>query len=163
MGAAGGGQAAPWPRSRAHTHLSGPGRTFLQAAMHPFQSWTLLVAGLAVEAAGMGERVNQMAPHGSFLLRCFWSLCSSLHTLRWEEIQGTILRAPEEREEETQGGGPGPPAPIPRSPEKRTHSKKLLPIFRQIPLERSPVCWGRASMRWTLHSLFSVERTQLYY
>lgn len=104
MGAAGGGQAAPWPRSRAHTHLSGPGRTFLQAAMHPFQSWTLLVAGLAVEAAGMGERVNQMAPHGSFLLRCFWSLCSSLHTLRWEEIQGTILRAPEEREEETQGG-----------------------------------------------------------
>lgn len=129
MGAAGGGQAAPWPRSRAHTHLSGPGRTFLQAAMHPFQSWTLLTAGLAVEAAGMGERVNQMAPHGSFLLRCFWSLCSSLPHPEMGGNPGNHPKSPRGEGGRDPRGGPGPPASIPPQSREKDPLKGSCCLF----------------------------------
>lgn len=71
-----GGQAACWPGSRAHRPLLWPGRHFLQASEQPLRRRTRQTAGLVVGTAGVGGRVDQMAPQGSFLLRCLGSLCS---------------------------------------------------------------------------------------
>lgn len=109
MGVAGGGQAATWPGSRAHTHLFWPGRSFFRAAMQPLQSWTLPMAGLAVEAAGMAERVNQMALHFFFLIRCFWSLWSSFPHPEMGGNRGNRPESPTRRGKRVPSSSRGPP------------------------------------------------------
>lgn len=72
-----------------------------------------------------------------------------LLTSRWEELQVTVPRSPHGTEKGPRLSQPSglshchTPAPTPHSPEKGTHLKETVHIFRQM--KGSPVCWQRES------------------
>ena len=61
----------------------------------------------------MGERVNQMAPQGSFLFRCFWSLCSSFPHSKMGGNPGNCPESPTWRDRSDQG--------CPKGQQRTTH------------------------------------------
>ena len=131
-------------------------------------------AELMAGTAGVGERVDQMAPQGSFLFKCLRGLQSLSPHPRMGGIPGHHPRNPVWKGEGAKAVPPPGAAedhltvtvtelfPTPHSPKKGAHLKERVPACRQL---KEVLSDGRGSpgVGGTAGGLSFVERTQLCY
>lgn len=144
MGAESGILAAHWPASRAPPLACvklPPGYSAASLELDPSDDWADSKSSCSGEKHQPDGFPRLLPVPGT----CFPHILTS----RWQELQVTVLRSPHGTEKGPRLSHPmelshcHTPAPTPHSPEKGTHLKEIVHIFRQM--KGSPVCWQRES------------------